>query len=552
MGERTIDVVKRLIVIAVLVLVVSGCRDEHESRVPDPEPRAETSGTPSSPPVLAGVEPALQERIRASYAALIVSRDSKTATNVDRARAYGQVGKLLLAAELYDQAEAYLLNAKALEPSEFAWPYYLGHAYRLRYRSDAAISSFEEVLRIKSDHVPALVWLGTMRVDAGQTDLAEPLLARAISLEPRSAAALFGLGRVALANGDAARAVTHLEAALAADPGADAVHYALAQAYRTLGQSERAQAHLRLWKDERLYPSDPLMEEVTETLKTAVIYEVRGTHAMDDRKWAEAAMLFREGLKVAPRDATLHQNLGSALFLTGDLPGAEMEFTEASRLQPGYAKALFSLGIVMQERGRDPEAIERFSQAVSADPSMVTARFSLADALRRSGKLEASLTAYAQVIKTDPGLSQARFGQAMALVRLRRFDQARGVLEDATRIHPDQPGLAHALARVLAAAPDDRVRDGSRALTIIAALERPQVQNIALMETRAMALAETGRFKDASATQRAAIGAATQAGRRDLAERMTENLRRYEAGMPCRTPWPDDDPVHFPRSSGGT
>ena len=501
------------------------------------------------PPVMSGVEPPLQERIRAAYASLKSADSSPTISDLDLGRLYGQVGKLLLAAELHDQAEPHLLNARALEPGELAWPYYLAHAYRLKYRADQAIPLFEEVLRIKSDHVPALVWLGTLHADGGRRDRAEPLLAKAVSLDPRSAAALFELGKSALAAGDAARAVTHLEAALAADPDADGVHYALAMAYRARGDEQRAAAHVRLWRDERLYPADPLMEEITGLLKTAVVYEIRGTQAMDDRKWAEAAALFREGLKVAPRDATLHQNLGTALYLSGDSQGAEAEFEEAVRLLPGYARALFSLGVIREERGRDPEAIDLFSRAVATDPAMVSARASLADALRRSGRLDAAIAEYVEVVKLDPSASQARFGQAMALVRLRRYAEARAVLEEATRANAEQPGLSHALARLLASAPDDGVRDGSRALSIVQTLERTTAPALTLVETAAMALAETGRFRDAAARQRQAIAMATQAGRMDLAARLTESLRRYESNMPSRTPWPDDDPVHLPRTS---
>jgi tetratricopeptide (TPR) repeat protein len=497
---------------------------------------------------MAGVEAPLQERIRASYASL-TSAKGGSSSDLDLGRAYGQVGKLLLAAELYEQAEPYLVNAHGLDPGELAWPYYLAHAHRLRYQPDKAIVLFEDALRIAPEHVPSLVWLGTLHVDGGRVDVAEPLLTKAVSLEPRSAAALFELGRVALAAGDPARAVKNLEAALAADPGADVVHYALAQAYRARGDEPRAAAHLRRWKDERLYPADPLMTEVTELLKTAVVYEIRGTQALDDRKWADAAALFREGLKVAPRDATLHQNLGVALYLGGDPQTAAAEFEEAARLLPGYAKAHFSLGVIMQERGRDPEAIDHFSRAIASDPSMVNARASLADALRRSGRLEASIAEYGQIIKADPSASQARFGQAMALVRLRRYAEARLVLEEAARTHGDQPGLAHALARLLAAAPDDAVRDGPRALTMIAAIEKVSGPSVAVIETAAMALAETGRYDDAAARQRQAIALARQTGRADLATRLSENLRRYESRMPSRVPWPDDDPVHAPGSA---
>ena len=538
------------VALACALIVISSCgRSEPASPSTGPAASPRSSLRDTMPLVMAGVEPSLQERIRTAYASLTAARAARTTSDIDLGRAHGQVGKLLLAAELYDQAEPHLLNARALEHGELAWPYYLAHTYRLKFQADQAIPLFEEVLRIKGDHVPALVWLGTLHADGGRVDLAEPLLTKAVSLNPRSAAALFELGKVALAGGDPARAATHLEAALAADPDADGVHYALAMAYRARGDEQRAASHVRRWRDERLYPADPLMEEITDLLKTAVVYEIRGTQAMDDRKWAEAAALFREGLAVAPRDATLHQNLGTALYLAGDSRGAEAEFEAAARLLPGYARALFSLGIIMEERGRDREAIERFSGAVASDPSMVNARASLADALRRSGKLEASIAEYVSVVKADPSASQARFGHAMALVRLRRYAEARAVLEEATRAHAEQPGLAHALARLLASAPDDAVRDGPRAMTIVQALERTTAPTLTLIETAAMALAETGRFSDASARQRQAIAMASQAGRAETATRLTENLRRYESGMPSRQPWADDDPVHFPRAS---
>jgi hypothetical protein len=53
----------------------------------------------------------------------------------------------------------------------------------------------------------------------------------------------------------------------------------------------------------------------------------------------------------------------------------------------------------------------------------------------------------------------------------------------------------------------------------------------------------------AAAAQREAMAALRSQGRGDLAERLADNLRRYEAGAPCRMPWADDDPVHLPRPS---
>jgi tetratricopeptide (TPR) repeat protein len=510
---------------------------------------------------MAGVEPALQARIRSQYASLTAAREGGAA-DATLASLYGEVGKLLIAAEFMREAEPYLANAATLAPGEMAWPYYLGHALRLRNERERAIETFGRALMVAPAHVPTLVWLGALELDRGDAQAARRHFTAAVAGDARSAAALSGLGRSELALGELAAARTHLEAAVAADPSAATVRYPLAMAYRGLGDPARAEEQLRLWKagqrspadtlrDGQLAPADPLMEAIGGMLDTVIAYEVRGTRALDDRKWADAIEQFRRGLQVAPRDATLHQNLGSALFLAGDEAAAEAEFAEALRLSPADARAHFSMGIIYERRGQDREAIARFADAVRFFPDLVDARFSLADALRRTGRVEESLQHYRQIVQADSSASQAKFGYAMGLVRLGRWEEARAALEDGARLHPDQPGFAHALARVLAAAPMDAVRNGARATEIVATLSRQYGASPALVETRAMALAETGTFVQAAAAQREAMAALRAQGRSDLAERLTANLQRYESGVACRTPWPEDDPVHLPRSSRG-
>ena len=34
---------------------------------------------------------------------------------------------------------------------------------------------------------------------------------------------------------------------------------------------------------------------------------------------------------------------------------------------------------------------------------------------------------------------------------------------------------------------------------------------------------------------------------RQIAERLADNLKRYQAGRPCRTPWRADEPLEFSR-----
>ena len=442
-------------------------------------------------------------------------------SDAELGRAYGQVGKLLLAAELYDQAEPHLLNARGARACAI-WPgrTYLAHAYRLKFQADKAIAALRRS-HFASSPTTCPRWSGW---ESCTSMAAAPISRSRCSPRPSrssrdSAAALFELGKAALASGDSARAVTQLEAALAADPGADGVHYALAMAYRARGDEPRAAAHVRLWKDERLYPADPLMAEITDLLKTAVVFEIRGTQAMDDRKWAEAAALFREGLKVAPRDATLHQNLGTALVSRrrstrrrGRVRGGR---ASAARLREGALQPWCADGGARPRR----DAIDRFSQGGrlrSDDGERARESRRCAAPHRQARRGDRRIRGRSS--RSDPSASQARFGHAMALVRLRRFAEARAVLEEAVRAHPEQPGLAHALARILAVAPDDAVRDGPRALRSASLRSNETTPTLAIVETSAMALAENGRFNDAVARQRQAIAMATQAAPRDLAD----------------------------------
>jgi tetratricopeptide (TPR) repeat protein len=488
----------------------------------------------------------VQAQLRERYSALQRQIAEPGTASEALASAYGGMGELFMATEFLDAARRCFGNASALEPAEMQWIYYLGHVARLENDPAGAAAFFERALALRPDHVPSLVWLGEMDLVQGRPEAAAPLLQKALTLQPREAAALYRLGRAELAARNYTAAVTHLEAALAIQPQASSVHYPLALAYRGLGDTPRAEAQMKQRGTVDVPPADPLMQQVAGLLQNAAAAEVRGAEALGRRQWPEAVAYLRQAIQSAPGNAFTRLNLGTALFETGDAAGALEQFQTAVRLSPDLAKAHYGIGIVLEAGGHDREAIDAFAAAVKADPASVEALLSLADALRRSGRMEESLPHYAAVIGANPAISQARFGYAMALVRLRRFLEARDRLADAVKTYPDQPGFAHALARLLAASPDARVRDGRQALEIMQDLLRTQ-RTIELMQTMAMTRAELGEFEEAANWQRQAIAAARDARRDDLDRWLQENLRLYEDHQPCRTPWRTDDPVFYPR-----
>ena len=65
-----------------------------------------------------------------------------------------------------------------------------------RVRADAA-ASFERALELRPSDPVTLVWLAETFLDDGRPDEAESTFVKALSVQPRFAAALFGAGRAA-------------------------------------------------------------------------------------------------------------------------------------------------------------------------------------------------------------------------------------------------------------------------------------------------------------------------------------------------------------------
>ena len=306
---------------------------------------------------------------------------------------------------------------------------------------------------------------------------------------------------------------------------------------RGLGELGKAEAHLRQRGTAELLLPDPLMQEISGVLRSAASYESLGIRALEHGESASATAFFRKGLELSPDSASLHHRLGTALFLTGDARGAMEQFEAALRISPDFAKAHYSIGVLMASTGRAQDALERFSAAVKYDPGYVEARLLLADMLRHLGRVDQASGHYEQIVAANPRVPEAWLGSAMILVRAKRYQQAGERLGEALTINRDEPELSNALARLLAAAADDRVRDGGRAVEII----RPFVTRnptAEMLETMAMARAEVGHYEEAVAWQRKAMDAAAQAGRDPLVrQQMAANLDLFERRRPCRIPW---------------
>ena len=128
-------------------------------------------------------------------------------------------------------------------------------------------------------------------------------------------------------------------------------------------------------------PTISLRSPREHELERAVDHEDRG-------QFREATEIYRVLLKDDPDDATLHFNLGNALYGCGECENAARHFRRAVSLDDDYPEAWNNLGSVLTELGETDGAVEGFQQALRVRPDYADAHYNLADVLDQAGRYD--------------------------------------------------------------------------------------------------------------------------------------------------------------------
>jgi tetratricopeptide (TPR) repeat protein len=110
----------------------------------------------------------------------------------------------------YDLAESSLKQSLKTQPDQVAASYYLALTYDAIGQGAQSVAVFRELLRRHPDHAPSYVKLGSILLAQHQYDQAEPLLERAVVLDPKSVQAHYQLGLLLRRLGKTAESDSHL------------------------------------------------------------------------------------------------------------------------------------------------------------------------------------------------------------------------------------------------------------------------------------------------------------------------------------------------------
>jgi tetratricopeptide (TPR) repeat protein len=534
-----------LLALAVAMASASSSADVQESSGQSADPKANLVEIPQ--PELEGVDQPVQEQIRVARAALAATLARSNGSSVEKATAFGTLGQIYQAYGFNDSALASYQNAAKLEPQSFRWQYYAGYLHQLDGDTESALREYQRAVTLKPNSATTMLRLGNLELGANHLESAKSWFAKSMAQRNLSAAAaMTGLGKIALIEHRYPAALKYFNDALGREPQASSIHYQLAMTYRALGDLRQMQENMQARGEVEPTIHDPLLDEIRVLKQGKVGLLERGSAAIREKRFSDAIAAYRQLVKIDP-SAISYMYLGVALAKAGQGSEALQQYTHASQLDPNNAPVQYNIGILLIDAGKEELAIPHFQEAIRLDPGLADYHFQLANLLMRRKKDEEAGREYGIVASLEPQNGFARLMQAMAAVHAGAYSQARTLLEDASVALPQDPDIANALARLLAAAPDAALRNESRALQIIESLvQRQQGDSLEEGITLAMALAATGRFQEAAATQRAIIYEVKKSQETDLVRLLGQNLDLYEREKPCRRPWASDDPIFTP------
>jgi serine/threonine-protein kinase len=213
----------------------------------------------------------------------------------------------------------------------------------------------------------------------------------------------------------------------------------LAEVFRGSGAPGRALELLR--EVQRRHPEDFWLNCLLGDLNS----EMKPPHPEDSVRYFTAALAIR------PRSATVHYNLGIALYNQRKLPEAVAEYKEALRLRPDDARAHNNLGLALQAQGKLPEAVAEYREALRLRPDNPGTHTNLGSALQAQGKLPEALAEHREALRLQPDYPLAHANLGNALQAQGKFPEALAAFREALRLQPDNPGTHTNLGNALQA-----------------------------------------------------------------------------------------------------
>ena len=251
--------------------------------------------------------------------------------------------------------------------------------------------------------------------------------------------------------------------------------------------------------------------------------------------WRDSQTLFTHALSVTTDNALAHLNLGAAYQDQNRQAEALAEYQEVLRISPSRVEAYNNISRILNDQGKPAAALEYSQAALQLNPKSPAYHDSLGIILAELGRNDEAMRHFDEALKWDANYAPAYFQKGRLLLRQGHDLEAIKNFNRALQIDPDNFQMLIYVARVLAANENAPARNGTQALAYASNAARlsGSAQPVVL-DTLAMALAECGRFDEATQIQKQAVTMSRASGQPEDGAIIQQRLGLYQKQQPWR------------------
>jgi tetratricopeptide (TPR) repeat protein len=416
-----------------------------------------------------------------SLRASLQDADREARRKPGSAEAVGKLGMAYHANLFLEQAAAAYRIAARLAPNDYRWAYCQAFLQEEIGSEAEQVRFLRQTVRLKPDHVPALLRLadGEFKRDSLDEAARDYSAAAGVRDSRASLQAAFGLGRVAARRQQWNEVVDHVAPLTRTYPYLQPPYELLQQAYTALAQpakaAEAAQA-ITLSKSKVVPPpEDSLNDQLvalshnsTRLLKQAGLLSRFGYPDQaiqvarraaeanptdpDIRNFTartlltaypnrpesveEALTAIGDCLRLKPDDPLPLWGFTNQFFETPKSPAAVEHLSRLIAPFAGRGDAQFFLGMIADARGQNAEAVSHYEAARKDNPNNAAVYIKLGLICDREAKFDQAVAYFQKTIQLDPANTVARFNLGVAFLQHGKDAQGLKELAEVLRLKP--------------------------------------------------------------------------------------------------------------------